>query len=104
MLPPRRATCCRYAISAILHAQLRSRSVRLADVFVLGVRGGVLRCVGVLPLSAPPFNGRTCVRKVIVLITHSVTSNADCLAISSFSVPVRYDVTIIPRGSVNTQN
>jgi len=40
--------------------QLRSRSVRLADELVFGVRGGVLRCTGVLPPSAPPFSGLTC--------------------------------------------
>ena len=50
----------------LAHGQLRRRSVRLAELVVLGVRGGVLRCVGVLPPSAPPFlSGRTCATRPV---------------------------------------
>ncbi len=56
------------AVRGAVPRQLRSRSVRLADELVLGVRGGVLRCTGVLPPSAPPFSGLTCTARGVAII------------------------------------
>ena len=50
---------------------------------MLGVRGGVLRCVGVLPPSAPPFSGRTCAHNIDLSSLRTLSLTLRSAAVSS---------------------